>query len=128
MRLLKLIVCLLVASGVHFPSDTYASDIDITIRHIDRSHSQGIVDTYRVKSMDELKSISIDTNLGKYAISELGTTHSNSSQDIHIWYDDMENPDLIIKSVTGIKDGKRLDLTKYVKEEDFTPMNVVVQK
>ena len=79
MRLLKLIVCLLVASGVYFPSDTYASDIDITIRHIDRSHSQGIVDTYRVKSMDELKSISIDTNLGKYAISELGTTHYGKS-------------------------------------------------
>ena len=40
----------------------------------------------------------------------------------------MENPFLIFKRFTGLKDGNRLDLTKYVNEEDFTPMNVVVQK
>lgn len=123
------ISALFIVSKIFFTSDIlYARDIDITIRHIDRTYSQGTVDIYRVKSMDELKSVSIDTNIGKYSIPELGTTHSNSSQDIHFWYNDMENPDLIIKKVTGIKNGKQIDLTKYVKKEKFVPMKVIIRK
>jgi len=127
MKYLSFILAILTSWMIFVPK-VFASDVDITIRHIDRTYAQGTVDIYRVKSWDGLKDVIIETNLGKYEIPVLGTGHSNGIQNIYVCYDGLDDPDLIIKKVTAVKDGKRRDFTKNVRKELFTPMKVIIRK